>query len=123
MPRGAGSRQTIPAQTPGKMPTGGRRARLPADAVERREARSSIVGSCCWAVAVSAALYAGWQICNFPLLFGDGPLLPATVREAPPGIFRPAGASSEAGQNDSGCTQAAINRQSGQTTPADCDHT
>ena len=99
------------------------RVRLPADPVERREARRSILGTCGLGLAVSAALYTGWQICNFPLLFGDGPLLPA-VREAPPPMFRPASErSGEAGRNDGGCTEAAINRQSGETTPADCDHT
>ena len=131
MPRGAGSRQIIPTHAPGQLSAGGgeligksRRARLPADPVERREARRSILGTCGLGLAVSAALYAGWQICNFPLLFGDGPLLPAAVREAPPPMFRPASErSGEAGRNDGGCTEAAINRQSGETTPADCDHT
>ena len=132
MPRGAGSRQIIPTHAPGHIAGGGQgsaapsmRVRLPADPVERREARKSVLGSCCWAVAVSAAVYTGWQICNFPLLFGDGPLLPAAVREAPPpAAYRPAGyGDGQAGQSDGGCTEAAINRQSGETTSADCDHT
>jgi hypothetical protein len=124
MRRGAGSRQTIPAHAPGHVSAGGRGVRLPADPVERREARRSILGSCGLALAVSAALYAGWQICNFPLLFGDGPLLPAVREAPPPATYRPAGqADGQAGQTDGGCTEAVINRQSGETTSADCDHT
>jgi hypothetical protein len=94
--------------------------------VERREVRRSVLGSCCLAVALSGALYTGWHICNFPLLFGDAPLLPAAIREAqPPAAYRPAGhGDGQAGQSDGGgCTEAVINRQSGETTPADCDHT
>jgi hypothetical protein len=92
--------------------------------VEWRETKMRVLGSCGWALALSAAVYTGWQICNFPLLFGDGPLLPAVREAPPPAAFRPAGhRDGQAGQSDGGCTEAVINRQSGETTPADCDHT
>jgi hypothetical protein len=64
------------------------------------------------------AFFAIWELGNFSVLIGNSPLLPAAVREpSPSGAFRPAGGPQE---TDGGCTQAPIDRSSGQTTPADC---
>ncbi len=77
-----------------------------------------LLGFCGWALAGGTAFFAIWELGNFSVLIGNSPLLPAAVREAPPaGAFRPAGGPQE---TDSGCTQAPIDRSSGQTTPADC---
>ena len=79
------------------------------------------MGICGWMAAGSAAMFAIWELGNFSVLVGNRPLLPSAVRQAPPAaapvILRPTG------QSDGGCTQAPINRKSGETTPADCHHT
>ena len=77
------------------------------------------LGFCGWALAGGTAMFAIWELGNFSVLIGNGPLRPAVVREeAPPsGAYRPAGESRDTGD---GCTQAPIDRSSGQTTPADC---
>lgn len=77
------------------------------------------LGLCGWALAGGAAMFAIWELGNFSVLIGNAPLHPAAVsEEAPPsGAFRPAGESRDTGD---GCTQAPIDRSSGQTTPADC---
>jgi hypothetical protein len=69
------------------------------------------LGFCSSALAGGAALLAIWQLDSFHALLGHG----AAPASAPPtpAIYRPAG---ERG----GCTQAPIDRASGQTTPADC---
>ena len=88
------------------------------DTEPRRSAR--IIGVAGWLMAGSAAMLAVWELGSFSVLIGNGPLLPPAVHQAPPAAprsFRPAG------QSDGGCTQAAINRKSGETTPADCHHT
>ena len=85
---------------------------------EGRTAASKALGFCGIVLGGGAALFAIWELGNFSVPFGSGPLLPSAVREAPPsGVFRPAGGSPE---TDGGCTQAPIDRSSGQTTPADC---
>lgn len=86
--------------------------------LERRTGIAKVVGFCGWALAGGVAFFAIWELGNFSVLIGNSPLLPASVRETPPaGAFRPAGGPQE---TDGGCTQAPINRSSGQTTPADC---
>jgi len=86
--------------------------------LERRTGIAKVAGFCGWALAGGTAFFAIWELGNFSVLIGNSPLLPAAVREAPPaGAFRPAGGPQE---TDSGCTQAPIDRSSGQTTPADC---
>jgi hypothetical protein len=86
--------------------------------LERRTGIAKVLGFCGWALAGGTAFFAIWELGNFSVLIGNTPLLPAAVREAPPaGAFRPAGGAQE---TDGGCTQAPINRSSGQTTPADC---
>jgi hypothetical protein len=59
-------------------------------------------------------MLAAWELGNFRTL-----LDPETPR---PEIYRglPANPFQAPGKGASGCTQAAINRASGQTTPADC---
>jgi hypothetical protein len=85
-------------------------------ALERRTA-TKILGFCGWVLAGGAALFAMWELGNFSVLIGGAPLHPAAVHEPPPaGIYRPAGENRETG----GCTQAPIDRSSGQTIPADC---
>jgi hypothetical protein len=85
---------------------------------EGRTAATKAIGFCGVVLAGGAALFAIWELGNFSVLIGNGPLLPSVVREAPPsGVFRPAGGSPE---TDGGCTQAPIDRASGQTMPADC---
>jgi hypothetical protein len=85
---------------------------------EGRTAASKALGFCGIVLGGGAALFAIWELGNFSVPFGNGPLLPSAVREAPPpGMFRPAGGGPE---TDGGCTQAPIDRSSGQTTPADC---
>lgn len=86
--------------------------------LERRTGIAKVLGFCGWALAGGTAFFAIWELGNFSVLIGNSPILPAAVREAPPaGAFRPAGGAQE---TDSGCTQAPIDRSSGQTTPADC---
>lgn len=86
--------------------------------LERRTGIAKVLGFCGWALAGGTAFFAIWELGNFSVLIGNSPILPAAVREAPPaGAFRPAGGPQE---TDSGCTQAPIDRSSGQTTPADC---
>jgi hypothetical protein len=89
------------------------------EALDRQTAATRVLGFCGWVVAGGAALFAMWELGNCSVLIGNAPLFPAAVREeAPPsGAFRPAGESRETGD---GCTQAPIDRSSGQTTPADC---
>jgi hypothetical protein len=83
-----------------------------------RSATIRALGFCGWAVAGAVAAFAIWEFGNFRVLIGNAPLLPAAVRDtAPSGVFRPAGGSTE---EDGGCTQAPIDRASGQTTPTDC---
>jgi hypothetical protein len=85
---------------------------------EGRTAASKALGFCAIVLGGGVAFFAMWELCNFSILFGNGPLLPSAAREAPtPDVFRPAGQSPE---TDGGCTQAPIDRSSGQTTPADC---
>lgn len=85
---------------------------------EGRTAASKTLGFCGIVLGGGAALFAIWELGNFSILIGNSPLLPAAVRDAPPaGAFRPAGGPQE---TDGGCTQAPIDRSSGQTTPADC---
>jgi hypothetical protein len=87
-------------------------------ALERRTGLARIVGLCGWALAGGAASLAIWEIGNFSVLVGNSPLLPAVTRDAPaPGVFRPAGGPEEPA---GGCTQAPIDRATGQTVPADC---
>ena len=77
-----------------------------------------VLGLCAWTLAGGAAAFAIWELGNFSILIGNGPLHPAAIRETPPsGAFRPAGDVRDGG---GGCTQAPIDRSSGQTTPADC---
>lgn len=67
-----------------------------------------------WAVVAGVALFAVWELGNFRVLLGNAPLLPAATQEGP---YRPAGGTEEAA---GGCTQAPIDRATGQTMPADC---
>lgn len=86
--------------------------------VERRTGAAKALGFCGWALAGGTAFFAIWELGNFSVLFGNAPLLPAAVHESPtPGTFRPAGESRESG---GGCTQAPIDRASGNTVPGDC---
>lgn len=85
---------------------------------EGRTAATKAVGFCSFVLAGGAALFAIWELCNFSVTIGNAPLLPAAVRQSqPPGAYRPAG---DDRNGDGGCTQAPIDRSSGQTTPTDC---
>lgn len=87
-------------------------------ALERPTGASKVLGFCGWALSGGVALFAIWEIGNFSVLVGNAPLLPGARHEAtPPALYRPAGGSMDA---DGGCTQAPIDRSTGQTTPADC---
>jgi hypothetical protein len=84
---------------------------------EGRTAATKAFGFCGFVVGVGTALFAIWELCNFSVTIGNAPLLPAAVRESQPaGTYRPAGDDRDSG----GCTQAPIDRSSGQTTPTDC---
>ena len=86
--------------------------------LERRTGAARVLGFCCWVLAGGAAFFAIWELGNFSVLVGNAPLFPAVVREAPPAdLYRPAGGGAV---DEGGCTQAPIDRSSGQTTPADC---
>jgi hypothetical protein len=88
-------------------------------ALERRTGLARVLGFCGWALAGAAAFLAIWEIGNFSVLVGNGPLLPAVVREAPSsGVFRPA--EGPPADSDDGCTQAQIDRSNGRTTTMDC---
>lgn len=80
--------------------------------------RQNITGAmswCGWVMAGGAALFAFWELGGFSVLLSHEPFRPAAVHEpARPGLIRP---GAEGGL---GCTQAPIDRASGQTTPADC---
>jgi hypothetical protein len=121
MLRGAGPKYTSVRAAPGSTGRGSAKSAflLRQRAVyEGRTAATKALGFCGAVLAGGAALFAIWELGNFSVLIGNGPLLPAVVREAPPsGVFRPAGESPE---TDAGCTQAPIDRSSGQTMPADC---
>jgi hypothetical protein len=86
---------------------------------EGRTAGSTVLGFCGLVLSGGIAMFAFWELGNFAVPFGSGSLGPAAVREdpAPAGVFRPAG---ETRDTDAGCTQAPIDRSSGQTTPTDC---
>lgn len=75
-----------------------------------------VLGTTIWALLGGAALFAFWEFGNFRVLIGDAPLLPPAAHDAP-SYFRPARGAEEPA---SGCTQAPLDRATGQTIPADC---
>ena len=74
---------------------------------------SKALGFCGSMLAGGAALFAIWQLGNFEALLGHDAARAPIQAPTGPGIYRPAG-------ERSGCTQAPIDRASGQTTPVDC---
>src|SRR5262245_48789917 len=81
--------------------------------------KESIMGVGYWGgLSVAGVLlgFVGYHVGNFAVLGGDAPARPAAVSEhLRPGMnFRPAAGL------QSGCTQAPIDRSTGQTTPVDC---
>ena len=73
------------------------------------------LGTCALGLVLGFALLAFWELGNFGLLIGNGPLLPPAANETP--LFRPAVGPEE---TNAGCTQAPIDRKTGITAPADC---
>jgi hypothetical protein len=64
-----------------------------------------------WALFGGATAFAIWELGGFAAHFADEPGRPAVARQMP-APFRPTGAS--------GCTQASIDRATGQTTAGSC---
>jgi hypothetical protein len=79
-----------------------------------REQISKTLGVCGWVLAGSGAMLAIWELGNFRTLLNSDPPRPAIHQLNPPATYRPAG------ESGGGCTQAPIDRASGQTMPADC---
>ncbi len=79
-----------------------------------REQLTKALGVCGWVLAGTGAMLAIWELGNFRTLLGPDPVRPAVQQPSPPASYRPAG------ERSSGCTQAPIDRASGQTLPADC---
>jgi hypothetical protein len=78
-----------------------------------REAVADALGWCGWTLAAGALLYIAWEIGGFSVLVGQGPLLSPPALQAP---MRAAATEPQAG----GCTQASLNRSTGQTKAASC---
>jgi hypothetical protein len=81
--------------------------------------KESIMGVGYWGGLGVAGVVAGFAIFhvgNFAVLGGDAPARPAAVSEH----FRPGMSFRPAAGLQSGCTQAPIDRSTGQTTPVDC---
>ena len=78
------------------------------------------LGFCGWALAGGTAMFAIWELGNFSVLIGNAPLLPAAVARGGPACRARFARRAKAGTRGDGCTQAPIDRSSGQTMPADC---
>ena len=80
-----------------------------------RQTAATALGLCGWMLAGGTALFAFWELGGFSVLLSNDPFRPAEIlQSAPPSTFHPAG------EGEAGCTQAPIDRSSGQTIPADC---